>query len=108
MNRPLTTATTFAWSCKTSAIVLMLLFAVSVPAKSAAQGDTRTNRHAAQGLKATPGEPGRSVRSYKLDADVSRRQSANPLATSRVIVTLTPGARLLPHSSDICAARTST
>ena len=48
MNRPLSTATTFAWSYKTSAIVLMLLFVISIPAGAAAQGGTRASRHAAQ------------------------------------------------------------
>src|SRR5215203_936419 len=75
---------------KATAIALTLLF-TSAWAQAADRADSP---HLRQPVKARPGEPGRLVRRYKLDDDVSRRQNANPLHTSRVIVTLTPGGRL--------------
>src|ERR1700712_362972 len=79
---------------KATAIALALLFTISASAKAADPDGARAGRHVRSADKAAPGEPGRHLRRYKIDDDVSRRQNANPLHTSRVIVTLTPGAKL--------------
>jgi subtilisin family serine protease len=79
---------------KTAVLALTLLFTIAASANAADQDGARAGRHVQQAHKAVPGEPGRHVRRYKIDDDVSRRQFGNPLHTSRVIVTLTPGAKL--------------
>ena len=79
---------------KATALALALFAAAPLPAVAAGQGSNRQGRHLRQALEARPGVPSRRVRNYKVDAAVSRRQTANPLITSRVIVSLAPGAQL--------------
>src|SRR5262245_31909828 len=55
----------------------------------------RKHRHSRQGAKARPGVPGSQVKRYRLDDELSRRaEDKNPRHTTRVIVTLIPGAKL--------------
>ncbi len=82
------------WNLKVTAMVLALLCAVPPSAIAAGQSNTRQGRHLRQALKAKPGVPSRRVRNYKVDDAVSRRESGNPVATSKVIVSLAPGAQL--------------
>ena len=57
--------------------------------------DAAPKHHLRQGAKARPGVPGAHVKQYKLDDELSRRANdTNPRHTTRVIVTLTPGAKL--------------
>jgi len=51
-------------------------------------------RHERTAPHATPGVPGRAAKTYKLDAEVTRRAKGNALGMSSVIVTLVPGATL--------------
>ncbi len=70
---------------------LALMFGASTASAAGRQ-------HGREGHKATPGVPGRSVKNYKLDDEVTRRASrGNPQATSSVIVTLVPGATMPPE-----------
>src|SRR5256885_10834249 len=51
--------------------------------------------HAHPALKAKPGVPSRNVEHRKLDKELTlRAEHNNPLATTSVIVTLNPGAKL--------------
>ena len=55
----------------------------------------RKHRHSRQGAKARPGVPGAHARQYRLDDELSRRsEDKNTRHTTRVIVTLVPGAKL--------------
>ncbi len=78
---------------KTIAIALALLFAISASATGADQAGDDGSRPVRQ---VKPGQVSRAVslRRNKVDDEVSRRQNANPLLSSRVIVTLAPGAQL--------------
>src|SRR5215471_12326868 len=52
-------------------------------------------RHSHQGAKAQSGVPGWQVKQYRLDDELTRRaEDKNPRHTTRVIVTLVPGAKL--------------
>jgi hypothetical protein len=73
--------------------VVALLFAALGVAPIA--GASTKPAHAKQAATATPGIPGPHVKAYKVDDELTRRAaSPNTLATSRVIVTLVPGAQL--------------
>jgi serine protease AprX len=55
----------------------------------------RKHRHSRQGAKARPGVPGAQVKRYRLDDELTRRaEDKNTRHTTRVIVTLVPGAKL--------------
>jgi serine protease AprX len=56
--------------------------------------NTNTKHRSGEGKKAKPAEPNSQVKRYKADDVVSQRKNGNPLRTSRVIVTLVPGAQL--------------
>src|SRR4051812_16898413 len=73
------------------ALVLAGLPGTAAAARGTSSGPSRHNRPAP---KATPGEPSNRVRNYRVDDEVTKRAKGNPLLTSRVIVTLTPGAQL--------------
>jgi serine protease AprX len=51
-------------------------------------------RHARRAERAEPGVRGAQVQGYKLDKELTQRSKRNPLQTTRVIVTLQPGAQL--------------
>ncbi len=54
--------------------------------------------HRSAAPHAKPGVPGRAVKNYKLDDELTQRSAkGNPSATSSVIVTLVPGATLPPE-----------
>ena len=72
-------------------ILLALLLAIACLAPSTAIA--KPNSHAA--AKKTPGVPSASVKQYKLDAELTGRANGRkPLASTRVIVTMQPGATL--------------
>jgi serine protease AprX len=55
----------------------------------------RKHHHSREGAKARPGVPGAQVKRYRLDDELTRRsEDKNPRHTTRVIVTLVPGAKL--------------
>jgi serine protease AprX len=56
--------------------------------------DQTDKHHSRQAPKAKPGLPSANVKNYKLDDEITRRRDSNPVHTSRVIVTLLPGAEL--------------
>jgi serine protease AprX len=77
----------------TRAIALSLLLMLPGTATSVAAAPEK--HHTRQGQKAKPGVPGARVKAYKLDDELSRRSGdTNPRNTTRVIVTLVPGATL--------------
>ena len=77
----------------TRAIALSLLLMLPGTATSVAAAPEK--HHTRQGQKAKPGVPGARVKAYKLDDELSRRSGdTNPRNTTRVIVTLMPGATL--------------
>jgi len=51
-------------------------------------------RHGRSGHKAEPGVRNASVKGYRIDEELTRRSKRNPTQTTRVIVTLQPGAQL--------------
>ena len=61
--------------------------------KSKASAD-QTSRHLKPAPVAPTDGPSRRVKNYKIDDEVSQRQHGHPLHTSKVIVTLQPGATL--------------
>ena len=79
------------WGAKPASALLLLL---SVALASNAFAD---RRHPGTGRKATPGVPGSHAKAYRLDDELTGRSNGNPLFTSRVIVTLVPGAQLPPE-----------
>src|ERR671913_332563 len=83
------------WGPKRTALTLAMLLGLSPSAMAAGKGKHESaSRHIQKAPKAKPGEPSRRVKHYKMDDEVSGRQNRNPLFTSRVIVTLQPGAKL--------------
>src|SRR4051812_29964895 len=68
--------------------------AAAAPPGNSSGNQSRHNRKAPV---ANPGAPSRRVKNYRLDDVVEQRKKANPLSTSRVIVTLNPGAQLPPQ-----------
>ena len=77
------------WGPKRIITTVALLVACLAPTVAAA----KTHSHDASRKKA--GTPGQSVRDYKLDGELSERsKDRNGVTTTRVIVTLVPGAKL--------------
>ena len=77
------------WGPKRIITTVALLVACLAPTVAAA----KTHSHDASRKKA--GAPGQSVRDYKLDGELSERsKDRNGATTTRVIVTLVPGAKL--------------
>ena len=57
-----------------------------------------------QGAKKTAGVPGKVAKPYRLDAELTRRSSGrNGNTTTRVIVSLVPGAALPPEFKNYVA-----
>src|SRR5262245_50168620 len=74
-----------------------LSFAFAMVLAGVASVDAAPKHHLRQGAKAQPGVPGAHVKQYKLDDELLRRANdTNPRHTTRVIVTLVPGAKLPP------------
>jgi len=73
------------------------LLLVATASTAAAAGRPNSSRHHRPVPAATPGAPSSRVKNYKVDDEVTRRSGSNPLLTSRVIVTLAPGAQLPPQ-----------
>jgi subtilisin family serine protease len=75
-----------------------LLFACSSIGLAAsggtASGQSSDSRHSRPAPKAQPDTPSSRVKNYKVDDEVGHRRTANPLGTTRVIVTFLPGAKL--------------
>src|SRR5262245_48447644 len=68
----------------------LLLVLIGITSDAAASG-----RHTRQGPKARAGVPNAQAKDYRLDHELSERaNSGNTTRTSRVIVTLVPGATL--------------
>jgi serine protease AprX len=80
------------WGPKRTASFLLVALACLTPNYAAA----RTHSH--EGQKKKAGAPGTFVKNYKLDDELTRRSSdRNGSNTSRVIVSLVPGAQLPPE-----------
>jgi subtilisin family serine protease len=75
--------------------MLLGLSGTAAAAPGNSSGDQ--SRHNRKAPVANPGAPSRRVKNYRLDDVVEQRKKANPLSTSRVIVTLNPGAQLPPQ-----------
>src|SRR4051812_16378388 len=78
---------------RTFAALALILLGLSPTVMAANRGNAKP-QHYRQAPTAKPGQPSSRVKGYKLDPDVARRGKGNPLSTSRVIVTLVPGAQL--------------
>jgi serine protease AprX len=77
------------WGPKRIASVALLALACLAPNPADA------NQHSREGAKKKPGVQNRSVRNYKLDDELDRRaKGRDDRSTTRVIVTLVPGAKL--------------
>jgi serine protease AprX len=90
------------WGPKRTLVALVCI-AVGLSTSAMAAGRKGSNQsnpdqpdrhHSRPAPKAKPGVPSANVRSYKLDDEITRRRDSNPVQTSRVIVTLAPGAQL--------------
>jgi len=78
------------WGSKALGLAFAVMFAGVATTVGAAP-----KHHSRQGAKAQPGVPGSYVKHYKLDDELTRRaEDRNPRHTTRVIVTLAPGAKL--------------
>ena len=79
------------WGTRAVGLSLLLM----LPGGATAVAASPAKHHTRQAQKAKPGVPGANVKAYKLDDELSRRSNdANPRNTTRVIVTLAPGATL--------------
>src|SRR5262245_57018189 len=78
-----------------AALLLALVFGLTTGAFAQEQGNS--GGHRSNVRNARPGRPHARVRGYKLDTEMQRRRSANPVERSSVIVTLVPGADLPPQ-----------
>ena len=77
------------WGPKRTISVLLAALVCLAPNFAAAK------THSHEGAKKTAGAPGQAAKPYKLDGELSKRsQDRNGSNTSRVIVTLVPGAKL--------------
>jgi len=80
------------WGSK--ALLLALVLGLAGVTTDVAAAPKRQH-HSREGAKARPGVPGAQVKPYKLDDELNQRASkGNVLNTTRVIVTLVPGAQL--------------
>jgi serine protease AprX len=77
------------WGSKRKFAGALLLTFIGFTANAIADG-----RHARRAERAEPGQPGAHVQGYKLDKELTERSKRNPFQTTRVIVTLQPGAQL--------------
>ncbi len=76
-------------------LVALLVFGLSATGFAAGSGDSESGkRHSRQAPHARPDGPSSRVKNYKLDDEIQRRRDGNPQSTTRVIVTLVPGAKL--------------
>ena len=71
------------------ALLLIVFTVTGFPANAIADG-----RHARRAERAEPGVRGANVQGYKLDKELTQRSKQNLWQTTRVIVTLQPGAQL--------------
>ena len=90
------------WGPKRTLAALFLLILGLAPSTSAASGRNGSRFHESRHIRQAPhepaGRPGANVKSYKLDAELTRRaKGKNPGNTSPVIVRLQPGAQLPPY-----------
>jgi subtilisin family serine protease len=87
------------WGPKRTLIAAAVLLVGLSGTAGAAPGGSGGNssRHQRQAPVANPGAPSARVKNYKVDDVVEQRKKSNPLFTSRVIVTLNPGAQLPPQ-----------
>jgi serine protease AprX len=74
----------------------VLLLGAAPVAQAADHGET-SHHHRTSPPHVQAGRAGSFVKDYKLDDEVGRRATGNPLHTSRVIVTLVPGAVIPPQ-----------
>ena len=85
------------WGPKHLITALALVAVGLAPDATAAQRsrrDGRPSRHTRQADVAQAGAPGRNVRFYKVDPELTRRKAERPNQRTKVIVTLLPGAKL--------------
>src|SRR3989442_514358 len=77
------------WGSKTTFAGALLLTFIGFTANASADG-----RHARRPERVESGVRGDSIKGYKLDKELTQRAKQNPWQTTRVIVTLQPGAQL--------------
>src|SRR5262245_14114793 len=78
------------WGPKRTLLSALLVMFAAAPGMALANG-----HHSQQGKKARAGRPNSFVRNYRMDDEINRRSSdRNVLHTTKVIVTLVPGAEL--------------
>jgi serine protease AprX len=78
--------------------LLTVLLVGAVPGARAADGASGTSHiHRTPPPHVRPGRAGSFAKDYKLDDEVTQRATQHPLHTSRVIVTLVPGAVVPPQ-----------
>jgi serine protease AprX len=80
-----------------SAVLLVANGPLAQAADRHDDGTRQQGQHAGQPARVAPGQAGSFVKDYKLDDEVTDRATRNPLHTSRVIVTLVPGAEVPPQ-----------
>ncbi|HEY7285493.1 MAG TPA: S8 family peptidase [Vicinamibacterales bacterium] len=81
------------WGPKRTLVSALLVMLAAAPTTALAKG-----HHSHQGKKARAGQPNSFSRSYLMDDEITRRSSdLNVLHTTKVIVTLVPGAELPPE-----------
>src|SRR5262245_30542296 len=82
------------WGPKRTLLAALLVLLGTAPTTALASG-----HHARPGKQVVPtGRPNSFVRKYRMDDEVSRRSSdKNAFRTTKVIVTLVPGAELPPE-----------
>ncbi len=90
------------WGLKHTSLAALLLLVAGLTSSAFAAGP-----HAQQGTRAKPGYPAAShAKSDTLDAELTTRaDKENPRSTTRVIVTLVPGAKLPPEFKKFATGR---
>jgi serine protease AprX len=77
------------WGPTRIALALLVTFACWAPSQTSAEP------HSREGARKLPAVPGSHVKGYKLDRELTKRaDDRNPRTTTRVIVTMVPGAQL--------------
>ena len=90
------------WGSKAWVLSVLVLLAGVVTNVTAAP----TEQHTRQAAKAKPGVPGANVKQYRLDDELTRRaDDRDPRHTTRVIVTLVPGAQLPSEFKNFAKGR---
>jgi serine protease AprX len=79
------------------AFAALLAFTLGVAPSVWAANQNGQSRHTTQAPHKPNGRPGASVKAYKIDAELTRRAAGPANQTSKVIVTLVPGAQLPPE-----------